>query len=111
MPALSRKRRIPKVGEFSQLLFLNYGANFCSAWRKLEILPFSRIGTVDAIILASANHGRNRSNRRLTMTNSYTSRVAAAASAFMLSLVLLTATATTPSVAHAANTVTIGDVA
>lgn len=45
------------------------------------------------------------------MTNSFTSRIAAAASAFMLSLVLLTATATTPSVAHAANTVTIGEVA
>ncbi len=46
----------------------------------------------------------------MTNTN-FTSRLAAAASAFMLSLVLLTATATTPSVAHAANTVTFGDVA
>jgi hypothetical protein len=44
------------------------------------------------------------------MTNTtYTSRLAAAASAFMLSIVLLTVTATSPSAAHA--TVYVGEVA
>jgi hypothetical protein len=91
-------------------LFIHLGARFGSAWRKLENLRFFEIGTGDAISLASAHPGGTKQTRRLTMTNTtYTSRLAAAASAFMLSIVLLTVTATSPSAAHA--TVYVGEVA
>jgi hypothetical protein len=67
--------------------------------------PFSVFGTVPAIISASAEHRPTNRRRNLEMTvfTSFSSRLAAAATAFALSLVLFTNTVTTPAQAPVAN--------
>jgi len=66
--------------------------------RNDEFARFFEFGTAPAKYLASAEHPPNHSrrNRKMTEANSFSSRLAAAASALMLSLVLFTNTVSTP---------------
>jgi hypothetical protein len=91
-----------------------------SPWRKISfILQKARICVVFRNWHASCNHlgicGRPvepnlRKEYSMTHQNTFTSKLAAAASAFFISLVLITTTVTTPAPAHA-NTVYVGEAA
>jgi len=94
-------------------LIVHPGESFGSCCRKLEFLGFFQIGTAPALNLASAEQPAERNNwKEITMThqNSITGRLAAAASAFFISLVLITGTVSTPSTAQA-QTYFVGEVA
>lgn len=76
-------------------------------------MEFSEFGTVPAITLASAETTAGQIEaEEMTMTHqsTFTSKLAAAASAFILSLVLISGTVSMPQSAQA-STVYVGDLA
>jgi hypothetical protein len=104
---------ILKVGKFHQLLIPASRQTNHSAWRKLEFLGFFEIGTASANSLASADEtAAHIEQKEMTMTHQSTlaNKLAAAASAFVLSLVLISGTVSMPSTAQA-QTVYVGEIA
>jgi hypothetical protein len=104
---------ILKVGKKSQLLIPAAGQTDCSALGKPDFRGFFEIGTVSAITFASADHTAGHiQTKEMTMTQqtTFTSKLAAAASAFILSLVLISGTVSMPQSAQA-STVYVGEIA
>jgi len=84
-----------------------------SGCRKPDFSGFFEIGTVPAIILASAETAAGQiETEEMTMTqqSTFANKLAAAASAFILSLVLISGTVSVPQAAQA-STVYVGEIA
>ena len=110
---MSRQSLILIVGENSQYFDSDDLQTNCSALRKLEFLPFFKIGTPSAIPFASAEYTAvqiKQKEKSMSSQSTFANKLAAAASAFLLSVVLISGTVSMPQTAHA-QTIYVGEIA
>jgi hypothetical protein len=101
------------LGKIPNIAIFSYAKVFVHFAESLEFCRFSKLARSLQSLWHLQESLRNplRKDQTMQNQNTFTSKLTAAASAFMISLVLIAGTVTTPQTANAQTTLTVGEAA